>query len=307
MGAAVALLRLAEKYGPEVFELRVADYVDTAAGHDGWEAVTFADALNMATGIGDDLPEHAEPNVMLADEEGDEEIFQGFIEAASAQEKAEVCFRAGNYPWGPGQVARYNSCHTFILSLAMDAFLKSVEGPEADVWDMVMEEVYRPIGLYHAPMMRTVEPDGSRGIPQFWVGLYPTVDDVAKVAMLLRDGGQYRGQQLLHAGKLAEALRQTEVAGLPTGEFNDHGEGAYHMSFWSMPYPGPDGHPIQIPYMSGFGGNRVILNPNGIITFQFADAHVYGFESMVRVADGLEPFAVGDGVGASGVESGSNR
>ncbi|MGD9048904.1 MAG: hypothetical protein PVF77_12690, partial [Anaerolineae bacterium] len=90
MGAAVAMLRLAEKYGPEVFELRVADYVDIAAEHDGWEAVAFADALNMATGIGDDLPERVEPNVMLADEEGDEEIFQGFIEAASAQEKAEV-------------------------------------------------------------------------------------------------------------------------------------------------------------------------------------------------------------------------
>ena len=307
MGAAIAMLRLAEVYGPEVFDLRIADYVEVVADHDGWAEVTFADALNMATGIGDDLPERVEPNVMFSDEEGDEEIFNGFMEAKSAQDKAEVCFTAGNYPWDPGQVARYNSCHTFILSMAMDGYLKSVEGAEADVWDMVMEEVYRPIGIHRAPIMRTVEADGSRGIPQFWVGLYPTVDDVAKVAMLLRDGGQYRGQQLLHAGKLAEALRQTEVAGLPTGEFNDHGEGAYHMSFWSMPYPGPDGQPLQIPYMSGFGGNRVILNPNGIITFRFADAHVYGFESMVRVADGLEPFAVGDGVGASGVESGSNR
>jgi hypothetical protein len=44
--------------------------------------------------------------------------------------------------------------------------------------------------------------------------------------------------------------------------------------------------------MSGFGGNRVILNPNGIITFQFTDAHIYGFESMVRVADGMDPFLV---------------
>jgi hypothetical protein len=34
----------------------------------------------------------------------------------------------------------------------------------------------------------------------------------------------------------------------------------------------------------------VVLNPNGIVTFQFADAHVYGFESMVKVAEGLGPF-----------------
>jgi hypothetical protein len=91
--------------------------------------------------------------------------------------------------------------------MAMDGFLKSVEGADADIWDMVLEEVYRPIGIYHAPIMRTVEPDGGRGIPQFWVGLYPTVDDVAKVAILLRNGGQHQGQQLLHAGKVAEALR----------------------------------------------------------------------------------------------------
>ncbi|HEY45368.1 MAG TPA: beta-lactamase family protein [Anaerolineae bacterium] len=290
MGAAIAMLRLAEKYGEEVFNFKIGDYVEVTAEHDGWEQVTFADALNMATGIGDDVPERAEPNVMLADEEGDEQIFNDFIEVLSAQDKADVCFTAGNYPWDPGEVARYNSCHTFILSMAMDSFLKSMEGADADIWDMVLEEVYRPIGIYHAPIMRTIEPDGSRGIPQFWVGLYPTVDDVAKVAILLRNGGQHQGQQLLHAGKLAEALRQTEVVGLPTGEFNDYGEGAYHMSFWSMPYRSAAGDLYQIPYMSGFGGNRVILNPNGLITFQFADAHIYGFESMVKVADGMDPF-----------------
>jgi CubicO group peptidase (beta-lactamase class C family) len=291
MGAAIAMLRLAEKYGEEVFDLRIADYVEVTAEHGGWEQVTFGDALNMATGIGDDLPERVEPNVMLADEEGDEAIFNGFMAAMSAQDKADICFTAGNYPWDSGEVARYNSCHTFILSMAMDSYLKSVEGPEADIWDMVLEEVYRPIGIYHAPIMRTIEPDGSRGIPQFWIGLYPIVDDVAKVAMLLWDGGQYQGEQLLHAGRLAEALRQNDVAGLPTGEFNDYGEGAYHMSFWSMPYRSAVGDLFQIPYMSGFGGNRVIINPNGIIAFQFADAHIYGFESMVSVVEAMAPFS----------------
>jgi CubicO group peptidase (beta-lactamase class C family) len=290
MGAAIAMLRLAQKYGPEIFELRIADYVEVVAEHDGWEEVTFADALNMATGIGDDLPERVEPNFVLSDEEGDEAIFNAFMEAKSAQEKAGVCFTAGNYPWDPGDVARYNSCHTLILSMAMDSYLRSMEGANADIWDMVLREVYRPIGINHAPIMRTIEPDQSRGIPQFWVGLYPTVDDVAKVAILLRNGGQHQGQQLLHAGKVAEALRQTDVSGLPTGEFNAHGEGAYHMSFWSMPYRSAAGELYQIPYMSGFGGNRVILNPNGIITFQFADAHIYGFESMVKVADGMDAF-----------------
>ena len=288
MGALVAMLRLAEKHGAQVFELKIADYVEVTADHDGWEAVTFADALNMASGIGDDLPERVDPNQVLVDE--DDPKFTTFMEARSAQEKLDIAFSYANYPWGPGEVARYNSVNTFVLSLAMQNFLRSKEGPDADIWDMVVEEVFKPIGIYHAPIMRTLEPDGSTGIPIFGWGLYPTVDDVAKVAILLRNGGQHQGQQLLHAGKLAEALRQTDVVGLPTGEFNDHGEGTYLMSFWSMPYRSADGHLFQIPYMSGFGGNRVIFNPNGITTFVFSDAHIYLFESMVQVAEGIEPF-----------------
>jgi hypothetical protein len=290
MGAAVAMLRLAEKHGDEVFELKIADYVEVPAGHDGWEEVTFADALNMATGIGDDVPERVDPNQMIVDE--DDPKFSAFMEARSAQDKLDTAFSYADYPWGPGEVARYNSVNTFALSVAMQSFLKSKEGPGADIWDMVVEEVFKPIGIHHAPIMRTLEPDGSTGIPIFGWGLYPTVDDVAKVAILLGNGGQHQGQQLLHAGKLAEALRQTDVDGLPTGEFNDYGEGTYLMSFWSMPYRSADGHLFQVPYMSGFGGNRVIFNPNGITTFVFSDAHVYLFESMVEVAEGIEPFPV---------------
>ena len=53
LGGALSLLRLAQKYGEAVFDFRIADYLDVTADHDGWDEVTFADALNMATGIGD--------------------------------------------------------------------------------------------------------------------------------------------------------------------------------------------------------------------------------------------------------------
>jgi hypothetical protein len=48
------MMRLAEKYGPEVFDLKIKDYVELNATHNGWDKVTFADALNMATGIRND-------------------------------------------------------------------------------------------------------------------------------------------------------------------------------------------------------------------------------------------------------------
>ncbi len=288
MGAAIAMLRLAQNYGEEVFDLKIADYVEVTAAHDGWDEVTFGDALNMATGIGD------RPDLENITAEEDEPKFDRFLEARNAQDKLDVCFSYGNYPWGPGEIARYNSINTFVLSVAMDSFLKSKEGPDADIWDMVLEEVYKPIGIRYAPIMRTHEADGGRGIPIFGYGLYPTVDDVAKVARLFQNGGQHQGRQLLHDGKLAEALYQTDVRGLPTGESNRYGDAMYHISFWSMPYRTANGDFFLVPYMSGFGGNHVVLMPNGITTFRFTDAHVYGVDSMVRAADAISPFPATD-------------
>jgi hypothetical protein len=62
------------------------------------------------------------------------------------------------------------------------------------------------------------------------------------------------------------------------------------MSFWSMPYLNADGHLFQVPYMSGFGGNRVIFNPNGIVCFRFTDAHEYDSLPLMKVADAIQPF-----------------
>jgi CubicO group peptidase (beta-lactamase class C family) len=234
MGAAVAMLRLAQKYGDQVYELLIADYVDIKAEHNGWQQVTFGDALDMATGVGDHVPEPIEPNIMFGDE--DEDRFLEFCQADSRAEKLAFVFTYADYPWGPGQITRYNSINTFILSAAMDSFLKSQEGQEADIWDMVVEEVYRPIGVLHAPIMRTVEPDDGRGLPVFGYGLYPTVDDVAKVAQLFHDDGRYQGQQLLHPAKLAEALFQDGHLGFPSGMPSPDGEVRYGHAFYGLPF-----------------------------------------------------------------------
>jgi hypothetical protein len=288
MGASIALLRLAEKYGDEVFDLKVADYVSVMAVHDGWESVTFADALNMATGVGDYTPERVEPNVMQGDEE--QPKFFSFLRAKSMQEKLDIAFSYGNYPWGPGEVARYNSINTFVLSAAMDGFLKSKEGPDADIWEMVFAEVYRPIGIFHAPIMRTLESDESPGLPFFGYGLYPNVDDVAKLSILLHNSGRHQGRQLLHAERLAEAMFRTEKTGLPTGESNEYGVLTYHLSFNGLPYRGEDGRLHRIPFSTGYGGNHWVLLPNAITTFRFTDTNRYGIGSMIDVATAVCPF-----------------
>jgi hypothetical protein len=269
MGALVALLRLAEKYDDDVFELEVADYVTVTAAHGGWESVTFADALNMATGVGDHMPERVQPNVMQGDE--DQPKFFSFMRAKSMHEKLDITFSYGNYPWGSGEVARYNSINTFILSAAMDSFLKSKEGPDADIWEMVLTEVYRPIGIQYAPIMRTLESDERTGLPFFGYGLYPNIDDVAKLSILLHNGGRHQERQLLHAGRLAEAMFRTDVIGLPTGESNEYGSLSYHLSFNGLPYRGEDGRLHRIP-------------------FSTTDANRYGIDPMVDVAAAIYPF-----------------
>jgi len=49
------------------------------------------------------------------------------------------------------------------------------------------------------------------------------------------------------------------------------GEARYHLSFWSVPYRTTTGCFFQIPYMSGFGGNLIVLLPSRVSAFRFAD------------------------------------
>jgi hypothetical protein len=286
LGAAVALLRLAQTYGDHVFELKIKDYVTVTAAHDGWARVTFADALNMATGLGDKAPQR-EPAAPFADEGPN---LGAFLRAPTAKRKLALAFLAGQYPWGPGEVLRYNSTQTFVLAAAMDAFLKRQRGPQAQLWDMVVAEVLQPIGIVHAPLMHTQEAGGGRGIPILAYGLYPTIDDVAKLTTLLQHGGEHQGQQLLHAAKLAEALDPSERRGLPSGQRNRFGEGRYHLSFWSVPYRTATGCRFQVPYMLGYGGNLVVLLPNGVAAFRFADGFHFDLEAMVLAGEAIRPF-----------------
>jgi CubicO group peptidase (beta-lactamase class C family) len=103
LGAAVALLRLAQTYGEQVFDLKITDYVPVTATHDGWERMTFADTLNMATGVGDLAPQR-QPNQPFADENRPK--MGRFIRARTAKEKLDISFSYGKYAWGPKEMLR---------------------------------------------------------------------------------------------------------------------------------------------------------------------------------------------------------
>jgi len=170
----------------------------------------------------------------------------------------------------------------------MDSFLKSKEGPNINLWDMVTKDVLKPIGIHQLPLMHTRENDGSVGLPHFAFGLYPNVDDTAKIATLLQNGGQHEGVQLLSEMKLSEALCRKGIVGLPSKYRNRYGDIGYHMSFWYHPIKTEDGKYFQIPVMSGYGGNRIILAPNGVSSFIFTGAGEKNFLSFLQATAAIK-------------------
>ena len=300
-GAGVALFHLAERYGPEVLDVRVADLLEVSAGHDGWNEVRLRDCFNMATGIGDLAPE-AEPPAVFADYDmfwdGDSVPVRRYLRwftAPSRAERLEAAFSHDSYPWGPGRVARYRDQDFFVLAAAMDALVKEREGASAALWPLMEQDVYGPIGLKHAVVNRTVEPDGSPGIPLLGGGLFLTLEEVARIAALYHGLGEHAGKQLLHRASVTEATDPHAVKGLPTGLHNADGEIRYHMGFWHRPYRTRDGKLRYLPAMFGYGGTEIVLLPNAMTAIRFGhddprDDTAYDVTPLVRVAEQLSPF-----------------
>jgi hypothetical protein len=263
-----ALLRLAQKFGPAVFELKIADYVPEAASYPAWHAVRFEDAIDMATGVGNGSTK-SEPN----------DISDGYIDptydewyrAGSESDKIAALLRSGRtYPWGPGKVARYRDQDMFLLGVAMDRFLKSREGATAGIWSMLESEVFLPIGIHYAPINRTLEAGGRAGQPLMAYGYYPTIGDMVKIGRLYETGGRHGGTQILYGPRIQAILAARSSIGLPTGTKTRFGETYYYNAFWMNAYQDGERCSFRYPVMVGWGGNLVALLPKGLIAIRLA-------------------------------------
>jgi hypothetical protein len=288
------LLRLAAKYGPSVFELKIVDYVPQAAAYPGWRNVRFEDAINMATGIGNGST-RSEPN-----DTNDgylDAAYSKWYEARSAKEKVAALLADGRvYPWGAGRVTRYRDQDMFVLGVAMDGFLKSKEGPTANIWSMLQREVLEPIGIHHAPTNRTIEADGSAGQPLMAYGYYPSIGDMVLIARLYQNAGRHGDQQILYAPRIRELQAGLKPRGFPTGEKLPDGETTYINAFWVTSYSASQNCRVFYPRMIGWGGNIVALMPGGLTGIRLAksgetaDNSEVDTSGMARVANDLSKF-----------------
>jgi hypothetical protein len=304
--APLSLLRLAQVYGPWVLTLKIGDYVP---GLDPkFHRVRFLDAANMATGFGGMGSTKTHPN----------DIFDGYLggdydawyTAPSHADKIRLIGASLHpYPWEPGTVMRYRDQDYYLLGAAIDGFLKSVRGPEANLWEFVKTEVLAPIGIHQAPAVKTREPGGRDGLVWANAGYYPTLDDLAKIALLYQARGAHGGVQILNreltmdllAGRDAIVKNGDASLGAPSGPLTGSSEdGLYKMGFHFLRYVNAGGSVLYLPSMHGSGDNELILYPNGLISLVMAKAsmEVLGNEKTrsdegpvtIRAVERLAPF-----------------
>jgi len=305
VGAPLALLRLAEVYGPWVLTLNIGDYV---AGLDPkWKRIRFLDAANMASGFGGTGTVKTNPNDIL-DGYLDGNYDAWYTARSQADKLAQINANLRPYPWEPGTVMRYRDQDFYLLGAALDGFLKSMRGPSADLWDMLKAEVFEPIGILHAPAARTREANGRDGLIWLNAGYYPTLDDLGKIAMLYQDRGAHGGRQILNRQLTSDLLAardaiqkdgDSSVARMAPDDAPASTE-FYKMGFHFVPYVGSASHKrFYLPTMSGFGENEVILYPNRMISIVMGKAAAFhpGDQiksekgpQTIRSVDRLTPF-----------------
>lgn len=264
---AVSMFYAAQRYGEAVFDARITDHVPELADGPAWQGVTFSDALNMATGTngGEEASLLYEP-LVLAD--------------TTADALANIA-QLGDAPEAPGEAFRYATTNTFVLSVALQHYVEEQEGPGVFYWDRVREEVLEPIGADGLDLLLTRDDDPSERIPYLGFGARPTLDQAAKIALLIANEGEHDGEQLLHRGKVREALGRTAWEGLRIDWRH-----RYRHGFWSRSIRA-GGCRFEVPFMQGHGSNHILLLPSGAIVFRFMDEGADDVAPLIRRVERL--------------------
>jgi CubicO group peptidase (beta-lactamase class C family) len=271
MAGALALFYFAERYGEEIFDALITDYVPALADHPGWQGVTFGHTVNMVPGV--------------EAGEGAEHLLDILVLARGAEEAIQNIATLGDYPEAPGEQFNYASTNFFVLSYALQNYVRRREGEGAYYWDLVRKHVLAPIGAEHFALLHTVEADGSQGIPILAYGALPTLDEAAKMALLFSNAGSHDGRQLIHREKTREALGRTAWVGYSTG--GDARGMNYRHSFWSTTIR-TSACDVEAVYMLGYGGNYVGFLPSGALLLRFMDEHDYDLSALVQRVESLK-------------------
>ena len=273
----VALMRLAQKYDPDVANLLIKDYVpETADSRGDWSEVTFNNVLDMASG------NYQSAGFMVDEEQWDNPFWTGDY-------YDEIIAAAFDWPHGapPGTQWVYRTSDTFIVTSAMQNYLDTLEGPDADIFEFVVDEVYKPLkmgpGVF--TILRTKE-NNWQGQPYGGLGMWWIPDDLAKISNFLNvENGTIESVQILQPGMLSAALQQDPK---DRGVDRD-GQGKYNNAFWADRYKTGFDCELWVPEMLGYSGIVVALFPNGSTYYYASDNREFTWDMALREADKIAP------------------
>jgi len=283
MVAGLALMRL-EHVSPGARDALIADYVPACAAQGGWDGVTFEHALDMTTGRYVSL--EYEVDEALA-------VEADFFVVDSHAEKIELA--CGRYPRQrpPGEVFVYHTTDTYILGVAMQAYLRRHVAPDADIYrDLIVEPIWRPLGLSPTLDVTRRTYDGVRQPFTGW-GLALTRDDLARIAQFINvDEGRIAGEPVVDAAMLRAALqREPGDVGLPAPSAAYR----YNNGVWAWNARQALGcvTPVWIPFMSGYGGLSVALFSNGSTYYYVSDGDEFAWAHAAAESQRIAPFCEG--------------
>jgi hypothetical protein len=302
--AGVALMRLGQLYGRGVYSELIKNYSPQYSTGGNWGTTTFGNTSDMATG-----------NYNLDGYEADEDspTMDKFLVDESYDSKILDAFAFKQHFVEPGTKWIYQSSATFLLTQAMNIYVKQRQGSASDLFNMVRDDIYIPLRVSAGGLTTIRTDNSSTGAPSGYYGLFLDQDDIAKIANFLNnEKGVLGGRQVLEPSRLEEALfraSNSSVAGVPilghshssvlgslasgqsesaatNGRRYAHGFWGRHITSTEFPEYSCS---FWLSFMAGYGGNIVALLPNGTTFYIFSDGMEFPWTSAVHEINKLAP------------------
>lgn len=289
--AGLAMMWLGQQYGSAVYGRLIRSYVPQYVNGGDWANVTFDNTADMATG-----------NYISAGNLADESTSQetAFLTAEPYSAKIKDAFTPFPHKAAAGSTWVYQSHATFILTQAMNGYLQQQQGSGADIFNSIRDAVYKPLNMSQGSLSMLRTDNSPAGKPFGSYGLFFIQDDVAKIGRFLNNsGGAINNAQVLDAARLQESLFRAAnpstlgVAVPDTGTPVAPNTFRYHNQFWAKHMTTaefPQYHcNFWVPFMSGYGGNTVLLLPNGVTYYLFSDGNEFIWYTAVNEINKIAP------------------
>ncbi|MBL9010167.1 MAG: hypothetical protein JNL56_03210 [Alphaproteobacteria bacterium] len=277
--AGIGLMRLERLY-PGASRSIVADYVPDCLADGNWADVTFANALDMATG-------NYTSDANQVDEDAAD--FTRFVTELSHAAKISQACAMHKRRAAPGTKWVYHTTDTYILGTAMASFARARWGAATDMFDTLVAPVWNAVGISPAALVTRRTYDEVRQPFTGW-GITFQRDDFARLGLFLgRGDGVAGGQTLIDPGMLSAALqRDPSAPGLPAGSEDlryQHGMWAWNAAV-ALGCKGE----VWIPFLAGYGGILVALLPNGMVYYRVSDGADIPWARGAAAANAIRPF-----------------